>query len=544
MPVVRAVTGSSSSELRRKPGLRLPPELLEKAVMRLCYISMICAVSTVLFCTLHALFQPEAREVLRNPIVRLTDLGIILTSVGFLALQRTGWLSQQSILHLGAVFQVMISFSIALVESFMPRGPETVVIGMSAVTLWNTLCGVLIPNTPVVNLLAGIGSLVAWPAAYAIGHNVTGHEFIGWNRIAIWMAPIALSVIWTNILNRRIYAMTVDSAKAEELGSYKLDYMIGQGGMGEVWRARHRMLARDAAVKLIRPEVLSGATMKSVSLIRKRFEREARSTASLRSPHTVALFDFGVTHDHTFYYVMELLDGIDLQTMVERFGPLPAARVKNILLQVCESLDEAHTLGMVHRDIKPRNIFLCKLGRQYDFSKVLDFGLVKNMLANDDSLMTAEGSATGTPAYMAPEVALGGTVDGRADIYALGCVAYYLLTSELVFKEATSTAIVLAHVQKDPVPPSQRTELPIPPEMEELIMKCLAKDPKDRVHSAAELARRLESMTLPEMFGRTEAARWWEMHLPTIHSESAQPSFDAQAETHDILNSERISANA
>lgn len=542
MPVVRAATGSTSVELKKSPGLRLPPELLDKAVYRLCYISIICAVSSLLFCTFHILLQPEAKEVFQQPLVRLTDLSLVLLSVGFIAIQRSGWVSAQTILYLGAVYQILVSFSIGLVESYMPRGPGSVVIGVSAVAMWNTLCGLLIPNTPLVNLMAGIGSLAAWPIAYAIGHQLNQQEFIGWNRIIIWMLPIAMSTVWTNILNRRLYTMSINSHKAEELGSYKLDYMIGQGGMGEVWRARHRMLARDAAVKLIRPEVLSGANMKSVSVIRKRFEREARSTAALRSPHTVALYDFGSTADHTFYYVMELLDGIDLQTMVERFGPLPAGRVKNILLQICESLDEAHTLGMVHRDIKPRNIILCKLGRQHDFSKVLDFGLVKNMLAGEDSLMTNEGSATGTPAYMAPEVALGGTIDGRADLYSLGCLAYYLLTGELVFKESTSTAVVLAHVQKQPVPPSQRTELPIPAELEALVMKCLEKDPADRVFSAAEIARRLDAMHIVPAFCREEAARWWETHLPTIRSEAAQPI--SKVETQDILESERESARA
>ncbi|MBI4903108.1 MAG: serine/threonine protein kinase [Acidobacteria bacterium] len=501
----------------------------------LCYVSVIAAVSTILFVLLHVMLQPEAKEVIRSPFVRLTDLSLVLLSVGFVVLQRSGVLSKQAILHLGAVFQVLVAFTIALVESYMPRGPEMPVIGVSSVALWITLCGVLIPNTPLVNMLAGFFSVLAWPSAYLIARQLFDSEFIGWNRVAIWMSPLAMSAIWTNLLNRRMYAMTVASQRAEDMGSYQLDYKIGEGGMGEVWRAKHRLLARDAAVKLIRTDVMSGVNMKSVSLLRKRFEREARSTASLRSPHTVALFDFGVTKDHTFYYVMELLDGLDLQTMVENYGPLPAARVKNILLQVCESLDEAHTLGMVHRDIKPRNIFLCKLGSRYDFSKVLDFGLVKNMLQPEDTLMTADGAATGTPAYMAPEVALGGTVDGRADIYALGCVAYYLLTGQMVFQESSSTAVVLAHVQKEPVSPSLRTELPIPPELDALILKSLAKNPQDRIHSAAEFARQLEAIEIRPKYCPDDARRWWGTHLPTIRSRAAEQAHDEAVETSDTL---------
>jgi serine/threonine-protein kinase len=176
--------------------------------------------------------------------------------------------------------------------------------------------------------------------------------------------------------------------------------------MGEVWRARHYMLARDAAIKLIQPDVLSNMSGNSAVLLRRRFEQEAKATALLRSPHTVELYDFGVTNEGAFYYVMELLDGIDLETLVKKFGPQPLARTVNILRQVCRSLADAHNHGMIHRDIKPTNIFLCRLGNEYDFAKVLDFGLVK-VLNENESKMTVEGATTGTPAYMAPELAMG-----------------------------------------------------------------------------------------------------------------------------------------
>src|SRR5262249_34752164 len=153
--------------------------------------------------------------------------------------------------------------------------------------------------------------------------------------------------------------------------------LLGKGGMGEVWRARHHMLARDAAIKLIQPEMLNRLSGSNAMTIRRRFEQEAKTTASLRSPHTVELYDFGVTKDGVFYYVMELLEGIDLETLVRKFGPQPPARVVHILRQVCRSLSDAHSRGMIHRDIKPTNIFLCRMGNEYDFAKVLDFGLVK-----------------------------------------------------------------------------------------------------------------------------------------------------------------------
>jgi serine/threonine-protein kinase len=213
---------------------------------------------------------------------------------------------------------------------------------------------------------------------------------------------------------------------------------------------------------------------------------------------------------------MELLDGIDLETLVRRYGPQPAARVAHIIAQICDSLEEAHRNAMVHRDIKPTNLFVCRVGTRYDFVKVLDFGLVK--ASNDDgqSRMTKDGMTTGTPAYMAPEIALGKeSIDGRADIYGLGCVAYYLLTGRLVFDEPTATAQALAHVQKEPVPPSEWTEIPIPRSFEQIVMRCLAKDPADRPRSAQALADAIEALDDVGQWTREDAVSWWQLHHPT-----------------------------
>jgi serine/threonine protein kinase len=504
-----------SGEFVKKTGFALPPALLEKATSRLCVISLASAVSTVAFFLADGYLQPEAHLIQEQPLIRLLAVGMVLISFGFFGLQRAGWFSKQAILNLGVAFQIFVAYSIALAECTLGSSPANPVVGVSAATLWILLWGVLIPNTPKMKALAGLLSAIAWPAAYITAYNAFDLPFLGWNRILMWMLPLMLTVFWTTFLNRRIYQMEVASHRAEELGSYTLERQIGQGGMGEVWLAKHRMLKRNAAVKLIRPEILTSQNMRNEAVIRKRFEREARATAALRNPHTVALFDFGTTHDGTFYYVMELLEGIDLQTLVEKHGPMHPGRVKNILIQICESLEEAHRLGMVHRDIKPRNIFLSKLGWQHDFAKVLDFGLVKTSLREDESLMTIEGSATGTPAYMAPEAALGGTVDGRADIYGLGCVAHFMLTGELVFPESSPTAVALAHVQKVPVPLSQRTELPIPESLERVIMQCLEKDPEMRPRSAQDLARKLEALRDIPVFCRDSAATWWEVNVPS-----------------------------
>ena len=275
------------------------------------------------------------------------------------------------------------------------------------------------------------------------------------------------------------------------MGSYRLTELLGRGGMGEVWRAEHRLLARTAAIKLVRPEVLGASNEADVKLALRRFEREARATAALNSPHTIRLYDFGTTNDGAFYYVMELLSGRDLESMVREFGPLPAERVVYLLRQVCHSLADAHARGLVHRDIKPANIYVCRMGLDYDFIKVLDFGLVKFRGSTaDQTLVTGDHPTTGTPAYMAPEVILGAAdVDRRADVYALGCVAYYLLTGQLVFEADTPMKMLMHHVQTKPEPPSARTELPIPRDLEELVMACLEKDPEKRPPDAEHLYR-------------------------------------------------------
>jgi len=304
-------------------------------------------------------------------------------------------------------------------------------------------------------------------------------------------------------------------AKERELGSYQLGQLLGRGGMGEVYKATHRMLARPAAIKLIHPQVLSTRDRKSAGLAVIRFRREAEAAAQLRSPHTVELYDFGETDDGTLYFVMELLEGMDLESLVRQEGPLPQQRVIHILRQVCESLEEAHASGLVHRDIKPANIHVGRVGLRHDFVKVLDFGLVKSVAApaGEDSMATAAGLTPGTPAYMAPEMALGEAVDGRADIYALGCVAYYLLTGHVVFEATTGLQLIAKHIQEAPKPPSARTELELSPELERVVLACLAKRPEQRPASAAELDRMLADIEI-EPWSEAEATRWWRTHQP------------------------------
>jgi serine/threonine-protein kinase len=326
--------------------------------------------------------------------------------------------------------------------------------------------------------------------------------------------PYLLIVGMAYVGARVVYSLGTEVKRARELGSYSLEAKLGQGGMGEVWRAQHRMLARPAAIKLIRPSIGGNGRNAAASEAVRRFEREAQVIARLRSPHTVDLFDFGVAADGSFYYAMELLEGLDTDSLVRRFGPLPPERVIYLLRQVCHSLSEAQSYGLVHRDIKPANIFLCHYGEEYDFVKVLDFGIVGTVRGGGEAsaMHTRENSPPGTPAFMAPEQADGPEVDGRADIYATGCVAYWLLTGQYVFTAETPIGLLLKHAQSEPSPPSTRTEQPIPPGLDELVMACLAKSPGDRPQSARELSLRLSEVEGADGWTQERAREWWRAH--------------------------------
>jgi serine/threonine-protein kinase len=328
--------------------------------------------------------------------------------------------------------------------------------------------------------------------------------------------PCLIATVLALIIARMMYHLTRQVREAKQLGSYELEERIGSGGMGEVWRARHRMLVRPAAVKLIRPENL-GASVEGQDSLIERFQREAQATATLRSPHTVELYDFGVAEDGTFFYVMELLDGLDLNALVNRFGPLPPGRAVHLLRQMCDSLADAHANGLLHRDIKPANVFVCRVGQQTDYVKILDFGLVKSVIPHqDDLILTAEQTVLGTPAFMAPEAIGGKGLDHRADLYSLGCVGYWLLTGGLVFPSESALAMAVAHAREEPPPPSSRSELSIPETLDRIILDCLAKNPADRPQTSAELAARLVDCQCPESWTEQAAASWWDVHLPHL----------------------------
>ncbi|HEY7635430.1 MAG TPA: serine/threonine-protein kinase [Gemmatimonadales bacterium] len=389
-----------------------------------------------------------------------------------------------------------------------------------ALTVTVMIRAILVPSRPrrtlVLSALAFLPTVVVCIARHRPTTLLPGFtpdyqkQYMSLNTV-LWSV---LGTTLATIISRVTYGLRRQVAEANELGQYVLEEKIGGGGMGEVWRARHRLLIRPAAIKLIRPQ-MSG----DPELLLRRFEREARATAALKSPHTVELYDFGATEDGRLYYVMELLDGLDLDTLVKQYGPVPAERAVHILRQVCSSLQDAHVNGLVHRDIKPANVVVSRAGVTFDFAKVLDFGLVKLDTARraegDAVKLSTDGSTSGTPAFMAPEVVLGeADTDHRVDLYALGCVGYWLLTGKLLFGGGSVVEVMFHHAHTRPRRPSTRSELPIPARLEDLVMECLEKDPSRRPASAEAVSTRLAGVSLESAWTVERAERWWANHRP------------------------------
>ncbi|HEX6790798.1 MAG TPA: serine/threonine-protein kinase [Candidatus Krumholzibacteria bacterium] len=404
---------------------------------------------------------------------------------------------------------------------------EPMIGGVSWVGVWVVAYPSVVTLAPQLLLLGGLlswGVLVGIAITSMLVHGVPA-TFVGspWLKLTQAALPVLICVGISYAIAYRVFSLARDVARARRLGSYELTEKLGSGGMGEVWKAKHRLLARPAAVKLIRPEALGqGTDMSSARALMRRFEREAQATALLTSPHSVVLYDFGTGEDGVFYYVMELLEGKDLKTIVRESGPVPAERAIHFLRAACNSLADAHDRGLIHRDIKPANLFTCRRGREFDFIKVLDFGLVKHVRDTGEvmSQLTGTGTTSGTPGFMAPEMVTGETtVDARADIYALGCVAYWLLTGQMVFEGNTPMSVLIQHVKEEPAAVSSRTELPVPPRLEQLIHACLAKDPDDRPASAEELGEALAEIAaeLPA-WTRARAEAWWRTNLPGLYA--------------------------
>jgi eukaryotic-like serine/threonine-protein kinase len=418
---------------------------------------------------------------------------------------------------LGLVYEAVVCFLAGMLsywQYFLSTGLVPNLTWVPAIVIMFPL---IMPGPPRRMLVAAIVSAAMSPLALLMLDMTGKVKTLNGEGYAPAVVGSIFAVVFAYMGARVIYGLGREVAAARALGSYQLEEKLGEGGMGEVWRATHRLLARPAAIKLIRPALTGNANASVSDEARRRFEREAKVIAGLRSPHTVDLFDFGVSNDGAFYYAMELLDGLDADALIRRFGPVPAERAVYLLRQVCHSLVEAESRGLVHRDIKPSNIFVCRYGEDYDFVKVLDFGIVKarHEAAVPGAALTRETVIHGTPAFMAPEQALGGDqLDGRADIYAVGCVAFWLLTGKLVFIADTPAGLLMQHIQTPAPAPSTRTELSIPAALDRVVLSCLAKSPNDRPQSAKELTRLLDEVDGAGAWTETRSREWWEKHRP------------------------------
>lgn len=472
----------------RRSSSTLPPDLLEQVRGRVRLLALLLVIIFAFEPFLYLIVWTVGAvsgipTVFGNRGFALADLSIAIASAALWWVARDGHASPARLHTLGLFYQVVICFMASFTTMWQWYLEKGSIPPLTLVPMIVGLFPLIMPGAPRRMLMAAVVAASMSPLALLLLDLLGKVRADGDDYLRAIVGP-AIAVGFAYMGARVVYGLGREVAAARELGSYHLEELLGRGGMGEVWRARHRMLARPAAIKLIRPPLDGGDGARIPEQSVRRFEQEAQATARLRSPHTVELFDFGVSENGAFYYVMELLDRLDADSLVRRFGPLPAERVVYLLRQVCHSLSEAESCGLVHRDIKPANIFLCQYGEDCDFVKVLDFGLVKahGEAGEAGPALTRENVVQGTPAFIAPEQALGESkIDGRADIYATGCVAYWMLTGELVFTSDTAMGLVLQHVQ-----------------------------------TARELWRALAEVDIANEWTDERARAWWAQHHPQV----------------------------
>ena len=387
--------------------------------------------------------------------------------------------------------------------------------GISGMCIWLVLFPVMVPIHPKLALAAAIIGASTIPVSYSIG-VAFGIEPLSSEQLVKWFLPPYFCAGLSFYAAKRIHKWEEKIVKIQEelqeLGSYRLESLIAEGGMGKVWKASHKLLPRDAAIKIVSGKMLAKHDQDRVNELLSLFEKEAKAISTLESPHTVSLFDYGINQEGCLYYVMELLKGYDLASVITKFGPQPVGRVVHIISQACKSLEEAHSKKMIHRDIKPGNIFLCKVGVESDFVKVLDFGLVsalKNSSKKEDNKKAK--SVSGTPGFIAPELLKGEMLDSSADIFALGCVAYWLVSGHPAYN-VKSLKDPFSYVNMVPERLSVRARKQFPDDFEQIIQDTISPDKEKRPNSAAELRILLENCSVADKWREEDAELWWKVH--------------------------------
>lgn len=453
-----------------------------------------------------------------NPIYSLYALSLGL-AVAVLFLRSWSLQSLLLIDHLAISFNILLTLFIAAVFDVY----EIPTFGIALLLIVHATF-IPVPVASQVGLAAT--STLGYPVALGLAYGLIPEVRQAWTGRAVEhllqeTGPAALTTVMLEgtfqlaivatvsvLITKTLYHLRRSLHRAEKYGEYVIEDQIGQGGMGKVLLARHMLLARPAALKIL--EMPFGDKDSSIA----RFEREVKLSATLTHPNTITIYSYGHTRENAFYYAMEYLPGLDLQVLVERFGALSPPRTVFILKQVCGALAEAHAAGIIHRDIKPSNVFLTCRGGLYDFVKVLDFGIAKQIASETTAELTKTGMIFGTPHYLAPE-SIDGTdrLDKRGDLYSLGLVAYWMLVGALPFK-GTLLQIIMQHAKTAPRPPSELSELPIPAQLDDIVMRCLEKDPGERYQSVGELEEAIAAIEFEDPWTHLKAAEWWSLHAP------------------------------
>jgi len=478
---------------------KLPTELMERSARRLSTVAMLYAVG---FPIIYAVRELTIHVFAEEPYDQSVHMPgqFIIAAFTVIALW-VAWVTSRQRLEgrrffaVAAGFEVVGTLGIALASYSNLSGAA--LWGVTWPCMWIVVFPFVIPMSPRAAAIGSFTSAAMGPVA-VLAWAFAMHDPPTRSTMLASTVPNFVVAALAYLGAHEVYQVGVALEAAKRLGRYRLVKPLGHGGMGEIWVAEHDLLARPAALKLIRPTLLKHGGPSPAIL--ERFEREAQATASLTSPHTVKLYDFGVTEDGLLYYVMELLDGMDLEVLVERNGPLPAARAVHFLRQACASLAEAHSLGLIHRDIKPSNLFACRQGLERDFLKVLDFGIVRATTSPGEARPDGAG-VEGTPAFMAPE-ARHGVASPATDLYSLGCVAYWLVTGHHLRDRdgragRTSIETGLAFLEDEP-----------PTAFNSIVMACLERDPSRRPQSAAELDALLAAVPVP-VWDQGLAGAWW-----------------------------------
>jgi serine/threonine-protein kinase len=454
----------------------------------------------------------------------LAHLGVIAVMLGVWLRVRSGQRSNRELALLDLTCVVVpVAFSLVALWPVPPSVRPQILLVLTTTNLL-VLRAVLIPGTGRRTVAIGVVFtllLCTWSIAHRLAHepDALGPALVDSALVAAW--GVMASMIIAGVAAHTIFGLRQKVREATQLGQYTLLRRIGEGGMGVVWEARHAFLRRRTAVKLL-PAERAGEDAVA------RFEREVQLTSTLTHPNTIAIYDYGRSAEGVFYYAMEYLEGIDLQALVERDGPQPPGIVAHVLGQICDALSEAHARALIHRDVKPANVFLCERGGVPLVAKVLDFGLVKRLETGDaESAQSVATHVLGTPLYMAPEAVTNpDDVDPRSDLYAVGAVGYFMLTGRPVFEAGTSVEVFAHHLHTPPVPPSSRLHASVPEDLEAVVLACLEKNPGRRPQSASELALRLSMTQAHRAFSRDAASIAW-MRVSRLIDVTVTPPVEA-----------------